>query len=94
MKHQGQPRREKLKFSGRELVDGVPHLTWKPEGVEGRGRHRAEVPEWKWGFAVDAFKEATVGNPGRDARGQAFTGSALRVPAGTSTTPLTEARAT
>lgn len=56
-------RREQWKFDGREIIDGVPHLTWKCKAVtvEGKARHRADVPEWRWGCAVDDFKEVTVG---------------------------------
>lgn len=45
-------RREQWKFDGREVIDGVPHLTWKCEAVqvEGKGRHRADVPEWRGGL--------------------------------------------
>ncbi|NSX38858.1 hypothetical protein HTS88_20990 [Pseudarthrobacter oxydans] len=62
--------REKWKFTGRELKDGVPHLMWKCEAVEteGRGRHRAEVPDWEWGCAVDEFRQVTVGSARRSTR--------------------------
>jgi hypothetical protein len=58
------PVREKWKFNGRQLVDGVPHLMWAfDESQMGvRGRHRAEAPDWEWGCPAEAFKEVTVGS--------------------------------
>lgn len=76
MKHQGQARREKLKFNGRELIDGVPHLTWAFDGKEGKGRHRADAPDCKLGCAADDFKKATV-QTGLTAPRSQVTGSAL-----------------
>jgi hypothetical protein len=63
--------REKWKFSGRELVDGVPHLMWKFDDAQSksRGRHRAEAPDWEWGCPVDDFKKVTIGSD-REFRGR------------------------
>lgn len=54
--------REKWKFNGRRLIDGVPHLVWAfdESQVQVRGRHRAEAPDCEWGCPAEAFREVTV----------------------------------
>lgn len=63
MMQEAAPVREKWKFNGRQLIDGIPHLVWAfdESQVEVRGRHRAEAPDWEWGCPVDAFRDVTLG---------------------------------
>ena len=69
MTHEGTARREKWKFNGRAVVDGVPHLGWKfdKDQTESRGRHRAEAPDWEWGCPVDDFRKVTICSASRSA---------------------------
>lgn len=60
--------REKWKFVGREIIDGIPHLVWKPvtpgtntDEAASTSDPAASEDEEAWGCTVDEFREVTTG---------------------------------
>lgn len=65
MSQQTEPVREKFKFVGREIIDGVPHLVWAPvkpkaDTVDDPAAASDDSDE-AWGCTVEEFSKITTG---------------------------------
>lgn len=71
MSQETEPVREKFKFVGREIVDGVPHLVWAPVKPkadtvdEPAGSNdpaaASDDSDEAWGCTVEEFRQITTG---------------------------------